>query len=187
MSAYIPLLAGLFTLLVFLTTTPDGTCGALQTAGACSCRMVAGWVRTGRRPANRIPAMLSFQGHSMKIKLWQWEYDFDKEDAKIVVPLILLVLGLVFTPLRKDALWGGAVAYYLLYFFLPPCLLALKELSARVRHRFAFRCPYCKSREVILQGYEGYHSDEQYAYHFCNRCRETSILVNDRLIKSERH
>jgi hypothetical protein len=27
----------------------------------------------------------------MKIKLWQWEYDFDKEDAKIVVPLILLL------------------------------------------------------------------------------------------------
>lgn len=49
----------------------------------------------------------------MKIKLWQWEYDFDKEDAKIVVPLILLVLGLSLTPLRKEAIWGGAVAYYL--------------------------------------------------------------------------
>jgi len=30
----------------------------------------------------------------MKIKLWQLEYDFDKEDAKIVVPLILLLLGI---------------------------------------------------------------------------------------------
>ena len=29
----------------------------------------------------------------MKIKLWQWEYDFDKEDAQIVVPLALLLLG----------------------------------------------------------------------------------------------
>ena len=29
----------------------------------------------------------------MKIKLWQWEYVFDKEDAKIVVPLILLLLS----------------------------------------------------------------------------------------------
>jgi hypothetical protein len=118
----------------------------------------------------------------MKIKLWQWEYDFDKEDAKIVVPLILLLLGLTLTQLRKDALFAGAVAYYLLYFFLPPCLLALKNLSARVSHWLFFRCPYCKSREVFLQGYQGYHSDEQYPIHLCNRCRETSVLVNDRLI-----
>ena len=120
----------------------------------------------------------------MKIKLWQWEYDFDKDDAKIVIPLILLLLGLVFTPLRKDALWGGAVAYYLLYFFLGPCFLTLKELFTRLRHWLFFRCPYCKSPEVILQGYEGYHSDEYYAYHLCNRCRETSVLVNGRLIKT---
>ncbi len=87
----------------------------------------------------------------MKIKLWQWEYDFDKDDAKIVVPLILLLLGLTLTHLRKDALLGGAVAYYLLYFFLKPCLLTLKELFARMRHWLLFRCPYCKSREVIFQ------------------------------------
>jgi len=118
----------------------------------------------------------------MKIKLWQWEYDFDKEDAKIVVPLILLLLGLTLTHLRKDALFGGAVAYYLLYFFLPPCLVALKGLFARVWHWLVFRCPYCKSREVFLQGYQGYHSDEQYAIHLCNRCRGTSVLVNNRLI-----
>jgi len=46
----------------------------------------------------------------MKIKVWQLEYDFDKEDAKIVVPLILLVFGLSLTPLRKDWLIGGAAA-----------------------------------------------------------------------------
>jgi hypothetical protein len=118
----------------------------------------------------------------MKIKLWQWEYDFDKEDAKIVVPLILVLLGLTLTQLRKDALLGGAVAFYLLYFFLPPCLLTLKELFARMRHWLVFRCPYCKSREIILQGYQEYNSDEQYAYHLCNSCRQTSVLVNDRLI-----
>jgi len=118
----------------------------------------------------------------MKIKLWQWEYDFDKEDAKIVVPLILLVLGLTLTPLRKDWLIGGAAAYYLLYFFLPPCFDTIKKLFAWMLRWFVFRCPYCKSREVVLQGYQGFNSDEQYAYHFCNRCQETSILVNDKLI-----
>ena len=120
----------------------------------------------------------------MKIKLWQWEYDFDKEDAKIVIPLILLLLGLTLTPLRKDALFSGVAAYYLLYFCLPSCLLALKKLFAWVRHWMFFKCPYCKSREVFLQGYQGYHSDEQYAIHMCNRCRETSVLIDhrDRLI-----
>jgi hypothetical protein len=118
----------------------------------------------------------------MKIKLWKWEYDFDKEDAKIVVPLILLLLGLTLTQLRKDALLGGVAAYYLLYFFLPPSARALKQLSARLWHWLVFKCPYCKSREIILQGYQGYNSDEQYAYHICNRCRETSVLVNNRLI-----
>ena len=53
-------------------------------------------------------------------KLWQWEYDFEKEDAKIVIPLILLLLGLTFTPHHAEVLWAGAVAYYLLYFFLMP-------------------------------------------------------------------
>jgi hypothetical protein len=122
----------------------------------------------------------------MKIKLWQWEYDFDKEDAKIVVPMILLLLGLVYTELKKEVLWSGAVGYYFLYFFLKPCFLTLEQLFGRLRLRLLFRCPYCKSREVILQGYQGYHSDEHYAYYLCNRCRETSVLFNDRLIKAAR-
>ena len=122
----------------------------------------------------------------MKIKLWQFEYDFDKEDAKIVVPLVLLPLGLAFTQLKKEALWIGAVAYYLLYFFIKPCFLGLKGLVAGIRTWLFFRCPYCKSREVVLQGYQGYHSDECYAFYLCNQCRETSVLVNERLIKATR-
>jgi hypothetical protein len=62
----------------------------------------------------------------MKIKLWQLEYDFNKEDAEIVVPLILLLLGLVYTELKREVLWGGAVVFYLSYFFLKQFLLALK-------------------------------------------------------------
>ncbi len=122
----------------------------------------------------------------MKIKLWQWEYDFDKGDAEIVVPLVLLLLGLAFTPLNKAWLWSGGVGYYLLYFFLKPCMLEVKRLLGSLYHWWIFRCPYCKSREVILQGYEGYHSDEQYAFHMCNQCRETSVLVNEKLVKASR-
>jgi hypothetical protein len=108
----------------------------------------------------------------MKLKIGNWgEYDFDKEDAKIVVPLILLLLGLFVTPLRKDVLWGTAVAYYFLYFFLPP-------LSARIRHWRTFRCPYCKSHELILQGPQEFHGDIPYDWYFCHRCRESSVYVN---------
>jgi hypothetical protein len=84
----------------------------------------------------------------MKIKLGSWaDYDFDKEDAKIAVPLILLLLGLAFTPLRKGWLLAGVAAYYALYFFYlgasqrsRNCLLgyAIGELSdartARVKN-----------------------------------------------------
>jgi hypothetical protein len=122
----------------------------------------------------------------MKIKLWQWEYDFEKADAEIVVPLVLLLLGLAFTPLNKAWLWSGGVAYYLLYFFLKPCVLGLKGILGKFHRWLTFRCPYCKSREVILQGYDGYHSDEFYAFHLCDQCRQTSVLVNDKLIKATR-
>jgi hypothetical protein len=122
----------------------------------------------------------------MKIKLWQWEYDFDRNDAEIVVPLVLLLLGLAFTPLNKAWLWSGGVAYYLLYFFLRPCILGVRHFLEKLYHWWTFRCPYCKSREVVLQGYQGYHSDEHYAFHRCNRCRETSVLVNEKLIKASR-
>jgi hypothetical protein len=126
----------------------------------------------------------------MKLKLWQFEYDFDHDDAKIVMPLILLVLGLTLTPLNRLWLWIGGASYYLLYFFLVPFLTSIRKLLSRLHERWHawryFKCPYCKSRDVILQGYQGYHSDEAYAYHICNECRATSVLVNDKLIKASR-
>lgn len=122
----------------------------------------------------------------MKIKLWQFEFDFDQKDAKIVLPVVLLALALVFTNLDKEMLCGGAVAYYLLYFFVSPTLSATAELCTRFLSWRRFRCPACKSRELILQGYQGYHSDEHYAYYLCNRCRETAVMVGERLLKSRR-
>jgi hypothetical protein len=86
----------------------------------------------------------------MKIKLSQFEYEFSKEDADIVVPLILLLLGLFYTQLKKGVLWGGAAVYYILYFFLKRAFLNLGEILARLHHQLFFGCPYCKSREIIL-------------------------------------
>jgi hypothetical protein len=115
----------------------------------------------------------------MKIKFGQWgEYDFDKDDARIVVPLILLLLCLTLTPLRREFLIGGAAACYFLYFFLPPTFLAINKLFARLHHWRTFRCPYCKSHELILQGMQEFHGDIPYDWYFCHRCRETSVYVN---------
>jgi DNA-directed RNA polymerase subunit RPC12/RpoP len=116
----------------------------------------------------------------MKIKLWQFEYDFDKDDAKIVIPVLLVALGLAFTPLNKSALWSGAIIYYASYFFLKPFFTTLNDL----RSKFHFRCPYCKSRDIIYQGMNNYYGDVPYDWYRCNHCGETSILLNnDRLVK----
>ena len=115
----------------------------------------------------------------MKIKFGSLaDYDFDKEDAKIAVPLILLLLALIFTQLRKDWLLAGVAVYYAFYFFLPPCIGAIKKLIARIHHWRTFRCPCCKSHELILQGMQEFHGDIPYDHFFCHRCRETSVFVN---------
>ena len=49
----------------------------------------------------------------MKIKLWKLEYDFDREDAEIVIPVVMLLVGLGFTQFKKEWLWAGTAAYYL--------------------------------------------------------------------------
>jgi hypothetical protein len=110
----------------------------------------------------------------MKMELLQWKFEFDKDDAKIVIPVLLLLLALTLTPLNKVALWSGAVAYYALYFFLKPSISALKDLYLK----FHFRCSHCKSRDIILQGMNNYQGDVPYDWYLCNHCGETSIHLN---------
>jgi DNA-directed RNA polymerase subunit RPC12/RpoP len=115
----------------------------------------------------------------MKLKFLQFEYDFDKDDARIVIPLILLLLALGFTPLNKELLLAGTAAYYLLYFFLRICLENVSKFLARK----SFKCPYCKSREMLFAdvlflkgGVAGYDS------YICNACGRVSIHINNALI-----
>jgi hypothetical protein len=118
----------------------------------------------------------------MKIELWQFKYDFDKDDAKIVIPVLLLALGVAFVPINKLALWSGAVVYYALYFFLKPIFTGLNDRWQKIH----FCCPHCKSRDVILQGMNNYHGDVPYDWYLCNHCGETSIHLNlssGRLVK----
>ena len=115
----------------------------------------------------------------MKIKFWSFEYEFDNDDAKIVVPIILLLVAVVKTFIDPAILVAIAVIYYLAYFFWENLVGRVFGLIAKAR----FRCPECKNRKIILQGYQGYHSDEHYPYYLCTHCGTTSILTDGRLLK----
>lgn len=116
---------------------------------------------------------------NMKLKFWHFEYEFDRDDAKIVVPVILLLLGFFLTDLNRAFLLLLAAAYYVLYFFLPPTVDTIRSYIAKLK----MRCPHCKNRKMFLQGYQGYKSDEQYPYYFCDKCETTSILTDGGLLE----
>lgn len=115
----------------------------------------------------------------MKIKLWTFEYEFDRDDAKIVIPIILLALAFSFTSIDRTALLAVAVAYYLIYFFAGEAVESLK----RWREQLKMRCPKCKNRKIYLQGYDAYNSDAHHAYYFCDQCKTTSILTDGGLLE----
>ena len=115
----------------------------------------------------------------MKIKFWQFEYDFDRDDAKIVVPVVLLLIAISVTSLNPLWLLGSAAIYYLTYFFSTDAVEALRANLAKAK----MRCPKCKNRKIFLQGYQGYKSDEQHAFYFCDDCKTTSILTDGGLLQ----
>ncbi|AXK82248.1 hypothetical protein DW352_18000 [Pseudolabrys taiwanensis] len=114
----------------------------------------------------------------MKLEFWQFKYEFDRDDAKIVIPILLLVLALCFTKLNPIILIGFGAIYYFVYFFADD---AVELVNTQLRKR-RMRCPRCKSRNVFLQGYDGYNSDEHYGYYLCNDCSTTSILIENGLM-----
>jgi hypothetical protein len=76
----------------------------------------------------------------MKLKFLQCEYEFDKEDAKIVVPIIILLLSVSFAKFNNGILI--IVIYYLLYLFSSIQIEIIKNILLKIE----FRCQKCKSR-----------------------------------------
>jgi hypothetical protein len=115
----------------------------------------------------------------MKLKFWQFEYDFDKDDAKIVIPIVLLVLGLGVTHFNKEVLLVIAAAYYILYFYLAICI----EKTSLFLAKASFRCPYCKGRELLFDTVLWLHNGiAGYDAYNCNLCGKTSIHINTPLM-----
>jgi hypothetical protein len=119
----------------------------------------------------------------MKFKFLQSEFEFDADDAKIAVPLVLLILGMAFTPAPKAWLLAGAGIYYMLLFFLPVVLVdPLKKWLGRLHRRRAYGCPHCKSIYTVELGLQEYLGDVPYLWYRCNDCGEESVFVDERLI-----
>jgi hypothetical protein len=114
----------------------------------------------------------------MKLKFWTFEYEFDKNDAKIVIPILLLIVSLTVTTLSPTILVGLAILYYLIYFFFDT--FAKYVISCIPKPKL--RCPYCRNQKLVLQGYQGYRSDEHYPYYLCTSCDTTSILTDGGLL-----
>jgi DNA-directed RNA polymerase subunit RPC12/RpoP len=114
----------------------------------------------------------------MKLKFWQFEYDFDKEDAKIVIPIILLALGLGVTNFNKELLLSLAAAYYILHFYLAICIKTTSSVLSKV----FFRCPYCKGHEMLFNTVVWISDIGGYDSYICNLCGKKSIHINTPLM-----
>jgi len=113
----------------------------------------------------------------MKIKFWQFECDFNKDDSKIAIPVVLLALSLNFTKFNAENLIVIAVVYYFFYFLLEKIVNFFKDLWNFLISKRKHKCPKCKSNKIILQGYSTYKSDEHHAFYLCTKCEATSLLT----------
>lgn len=118
----------------------------------------------------------------MKFKFLQAEFEFNKDDAKIAVPLVLLGLGMAFTPAPRPWLLVSAAVYYLLLFFL---LEPLKKWLIGLYYKWVCRCPYCKSHRTVMLGMQNYLGDIPYDWYRCNDCGKESVLLENELVQPD--
>jgi DNA-directed RNA polymerase subunit RPC12/RpoP len=114
----------------------------------------------------------------MKLKFWLGEFEFDRDDAVIVTPLILLLLSFA-TPLPKLWLLVGFAVYYAVLFFVGKLFEPMKKWFVKR----SYRCSYCKSRHTIVLGLNDYLGDCPYYFYKCNDCGQESIDVDGTLVQ----
>jgi hypothetical protein len=69
----------------------------------------------------------------MKLKFWQFEYEFDRDDAKVIVPIILLLMAISTTSLSP--LWLlGAAAVLSAVFLSRRCNRSRQSLSGPIEN-----------------------------------------------------
>ena len=120
----------------------------------------------------------------MKFKFATTELEFDRDDAKIAVPLVLLGLAMAFTPLPKLWLVIGAAVYYLFLLFL---MEPLTKLVQSVHKKRQYRCPYCRSPYTVMICLDNYIGDSPYYFYRCNDCGGDSVFIDDQLREPGAH
>lgn len=110
----------------------------------------------------------------MKIKFWQFEYKFDKDDAKIVIPVMLLLIAISATEIDRTILVLITTCYYLLYFFLEKLVVKIKNIIPKPK----LKCPKCKSKKIIYKGIIEYGEGVPYDSYYCSDCGKESILAS---------
>ena len=110
---------------------------------------------------------------TMKLKLWKFELEFDEKDAKIMIPIVLGGLASKWEIVENKYNFLALLFYYLFYFYLNSIIEKGNQFFKWIK----FKCPSCKSRKIILQGYQSYKSDEQHAFYLCTQCSTTSMLT----------
>lgn len=106
------------------------------------------------------------------------EFEFDKDDVKIAIPLVLLLVALAVTPLPKVWLLAGFGVYYVVFFFARLITDPLQQW----RKLRGFRCPYCKSHHTVELGLQEYLGDVPYYWFRCNDCGRESVSVDNKLM-----
>lgn len=114
----------------------------------------------------------------MKLKFWQGEFEFDRDDAVIVVPIILLLLSFA-TPLPSVWLLVGFGTYYAVLFFAGKLVQPLKKWF----EMRGYRCPYCKSPYTVVLGLNDYLGECPYYFYKCNDCGQESIEMHGSLVE----
>lgn len=75
----------------------------------------------------------------MKLKCWLFEFDFQKDDAKIVIPITLLLISIIFLGNKNETineiLIIGIAIYYLCFFFLQSNFEKLRRLCINIKQK----------------------------------------------------
>jgi hypothetical protein len=119
----------------------------------------------------------------MKFKFGQiGETEFDREDAKIAIPLILLLLDMAVATFSKGRIFVTPIVYYLWLFFGREWIHRIMKKFTVWRH---YRCPRCKSHETLFLGLKDYCGN-RYTWYECNSCHRRLIEANERLLELKR-
>lgn len=125
----------------------------------------------------------------MKFSFGSAIFTFDRDDAKIAIPIILIIIAILFLQEKIGLILALISLYYLLYFYAQTAIQIIKSLYQKNR----FRCQLCKSRHLAQTGQfpiglewsesEGWNTPNSidthifYPHYKCMKCNTEHVMV----------